>query len=100
MGGEDNISEALAKLEMVRKRARGSNTSVLPEVKTRDQNELREKIRFERKIELAMEFEHYFDLVRWDVAKDLISGFEVGKHELFPIPQTEVDRGIGQNPLY
>ena len=47
-----------------------------------------------------MEFEHYFDLVRWDVAKDLISGFEVGKHELFPIPQTEVDRGIGQNPLY
>ena len=100
LGGEDNISEALAKLEMVRKRARGSNTSVLPEVKTRDQNELREKIRFERKIELAMEFEHYFDLVRWDVAKDLISGFEVGKHELFPIPQTEVDRGIGQNPLY
>ena len=34
---------------------------------------------------------HRFDLVRTGQAGDKISGFVVGKHEVFPIPQTEVD---------
>jgi hypothetical protein len=98
-----NIPEALDKLEMVRARARGTNTSVLPEITTTDVNELRTKIRFERRIELAMEWERFFDLVRWDEAKDVIPNFVVGKHELFPIPQTEIDKSEGlitQNPGY
>ena len=97
LGGDANIDEALAKLEMVRKRARGDNASALPEVKTRDQNELREKIRFERKIELALEYERYFDLVRWGIAKEMIPNFVEGKHELFPIPK---DCGLAPNPGY
>lgn len=98
-----NIPEALDKLEMVRARARGTNTSVLPEITTTDVNELRTKIRFERRIELAMEWERFFDLVRWNEAKDVITNFVVGKHELFPIPQTEIDKSEGlitQNPGY
>ncbi|MPM04580.1 hypothetical protein SDC9_50858 [bioreactor metagenome] len=98
-----NIPEALDKLEMVRARARGTNTSVLPEITTTDVNELRTKIRFERRIELAMEWERFFDLVRWNEAKDVIPNFVVGKHELFPIPQTEIDKSEGlitQNPGY
>jgi hypothetical protein len=98
-----NIPEALDKLEMVRARARGTNTSVLPEITTTDVNELRAKIRFERRIELAMEWERFFDLVRWNEAKDVIPNFVVGKHELFPIPQTEIDKSEGlitQNPGY
>lgn len=98
-----NTTEALAKLEMVRMRARNGNTTVLPQITTTNVDELRQKIRFERRIELAMEWDRFFDLVRWGEAKDAIAGFVVGKHELFPIPQTEIDKtegGIIQNPNY
>lgn len=98
-----NTTEALAKLEMVRERARGGNAAVLPKITTTNQSELRAKIHQERRIELAMEWERFFDLVRWGEAKDAISKFVVGKHELFPIPQTEIDKSEGlitQNPGY
>ncbi len=98
-----NSTEALAKLEMVRERARGGNATVLPKITATNQSELRAKIHQERRIELAMEWERFFDLVRWGEAKDAISKFVVGKHELFPIPQTEIDKSEGliiQNPGY
>ena len=98
-----NINEALDKLEMVRQRARAGNNAVLPRIVTTNASELREKIRFERRMELAMEWERFFDLVRWNEAKDVIPNFVVGKHELFPIPQTEIDKSGGvvtQNPGY
>ena len=92
---QSDLTEAKKKLEMVRTRAR-KGLSVLPEVTTNDQNELREKIRQERRIELALEFERYFDLVRWNIAKDKLSNFVVGKHELFPLPQAEIDKSNGR----
>lgn len=92
---QGDLADARHKLEMIRARAR-SGLSVLPEIKTNDQNELREKIRHERRIELALEFERYFDLVRWDIAKDKLPNFVVGKHELFPLPQTEIDKSNGK----
>ncbi len=96
---QGDLTDAKAKLEMVRARAR-NGAAVLPEIKTNDQGELREKIRQERRIELALEFERYFDLVRWDIAKDKVTGFVVGKHELFPIPQTEIDKSNGKLHQY
>lgn len=99
----NELPEALAKLEMVRNRARGGNTSVLPKRETSDQNELREFIRHERNVELALEFERFYDLVRWGIAGNEIDNFVEGKHELYPIPQTEIDKGEGvlvQNPGY
>lgn len=98
-----NTNEALEKLEMVRARARGENSAILPEITTTDIGELRMKIHQERRIELAMEWERFYDLVRWDEAKEVIPNFVVGKHELFPIPQTEIDKSEGaltQNPGY
>ena len=98
-----NSTEALAKLEMVRERARGGNSTLLPKITTTVKDELRAKIHHERRIELALEWERFFDLVRWDEAKTAITGFVVGKHELFPIPQTEIDKSEGrltQNPGY
>lgn len=103
LGGEQNINEALDKLEMVRNRARGGNMSVLPKVTTTDQNELRKAIHHERRIELALEFERFYDLVRWGEAEKAIPNFVKGKHELFPIPQQEIDKSEGvliQNPGY
>jgi hypothetical protein len=98
-----DTNEALAKLEMIRARARGGDNSILPKITTTDINELRAKIHQERRIELAMEWERFYDLVRWDEAKSVIPNFVAGKHELFPIPQTEIDKSEGiitQNPGY
>ena len=98
----NDLDDARKKLEMVRARARGSNPSALPEITTNDQSELREAIHTERRFELAMEFERYFDLIRWGET-DKITGFVSGAHELFPIPQRQIDASNGiltQNPGY
>jgi len=50
---------------------------------------------------LAMEGERFFDLVRTGLAGTTIPGFIVGKNEVFPIPQEEVNvSGLPQNPHY
>ncbi len=57
----------------------------------------------ERRVELAGEGLHFFDLVRTGRAAAQIQGFQVGKNELFPIPQAEIDlarAGWSQNPGY
>ncbi|HAQ20290.1 MAG TPA: RagB/SusD family nutrient uptake outer membrane protein [Prolixibacteraceae bacterium] len=98
-----NANEALAKLEMIRSRARGADNALLPKITTTDIGELRAKIHQERRIELAMEWERFYDLIRWGEAKSVIPNFVTGKHELFPIPQTEIDKSEGiltQNPGY
>src|SRR6185503_7647346 len=64
---------------------------------------LTEAIWAERNLELAGEGHRFFDLVRTGKAADEIEGFEVGKNELFPIPQDEIDlagAGWSQNPKY
>lgn len=94
-------------LEMVRSRARGKNIGVLPEVTTNDQSKLREAIRHERRVELGMESDRFYDLVRWGVARDVLhaagkTGFQ-DKHSLLPLPQDEIDKSNGvlvQNPNY
>jgi hypothetical protein len=62
---------------------------------------LRQAIWDERRLELAMEGDRFFDLVRTGQATTKIPGFVAGKHEVFPIPQLEVDvSGLTQNPNY
>jgi starch-binding outer membrane protein, SusD/RagB family len=99
---------ALDYLEMVRARARAGNASILPKITTTNPTELRDKIRQERRIELAMEHDRFYDLVRWGIAAQTLhaagkTDFVAGKHELMPIPQDEIDRSNGvltQNPGY
>ena len=90
-----NAIKALEYLNMVRARARGSNTFILKDVTTTDQSELREKIYHERRVELAMEQNRWFDLARWGRIADVMSllkpRFESPKNLLLPIPQSEVD---------
>ena len=62
-----------------------------------------EKVYLERRLELSGEGHRFFDLVRTGQAAQYIPGFVVGKHELFPIPQVEIDLAGGnwtQNPGY
>ncbi len=57
----------------------------------------------ERRLELSGEGHRFFDLVRTGEAANAISGFITNKHELFPIPQVEIDLAGGnwsQNPNY
>jgi len=57
----------------------------------------------ERRLELSCEGHRFFDLVRTGQAAANINGFQTGKHELFPIPQVEIDLAGGnwaQNPGY
>lgn len=46
----------------------------------------------ERKVELAGEQTRFPDLVRWGLADDYLAqfGFQSGKHEVFPIPLSEI----------
>ena len=104
----NNTTEALAKLEAVRKRARGANNAILPPVTTTDQGELREAIRHERRIELAMEHDRFFDLVRWGIATEKLhaagkTNYNDNRDRVLPIPQTQIDISQGvltQNPNY
>jgi len=98
-------AQAIASLELVRARARGGNNTILPKVTTTDKAQLRTAIWHERRVELAMEFDRFFDLVRQGRAATVLAskGFKAGKNEVWPIPQNEIDLSAGvltQNPGY
>ncbi|MCC6279511.1 MAG: RagB/SusD family nutrient uptake outer membrane protein [Saprospiraceae bacterium] len=88
------VAEAQAPLEQVRARARAQATNpatALPAITTTDQQAMREAVRHERRVELGFEMHRFFDLVRWGIAAQTLPGFQEGKHEVFPLPQTEID---------
>lgn len=98
-------SEALPFLNIIRARARGTNSGVLPDVMITDVSALRSAILAERKYELALEGLRFWDLVRTGRAEEILGplGFTPNKNELLPLPQSEIDISQGritQNPGY
>jgi hypothetical protein len=98
-------ADALIYLNLVRNRARGGNLSVLPDITVTDKDLLRDKIFLERRHELALEGERFWDLVRTGKATEVLGplGFIHDKNELLPIHQSEIDISQGsltQNPNY
>ncbi|MEZ4829230.1 MAG: RagB/SusD family nutrient uptake outer membrane protein [Bacteroidia bacterium] len=96
-------AQALVHLNRVRERARGGNPGILPDITEQDQAKLRSLIWHERRMELALEQHRFFDLVRTGQAGTVLGplGFITGKHEILPIPQSEIDLSEGtltQNP--
>ena len=79
-----------------------------------------EEVMHERRCELALEAHRYFDIVRWGIAEEKLTGtyratdtlggqtgspleWIPGKHEFFPIPSNEISLNQGemdQNPNY
>ena len=92
-----NDTKAQTYLNLVRQRAFGDNLHQV----TLTGAALKQAIWDERRLELAMEGDRFFDLVRTGQAAAKITGFATGKNEVFPIPQQEVDiSGLTQNPGY
>ena len=90
-----NDAKALDYLNRVRHRAFGDDAHAI----STTGSALKQAIWDERRLELGMEGDRFFDLVRTGQAATKIAGFVVGKNELFPVPQTEIDiSGITQNP--
>ncbi len=89
--------KALEYVNMVRERAFGDNTRNI----SASGDALYLAILDERRLELAMEGDRFFDLVRTGQAETKIPGFVKGKHEVFPIPFEEINiSGLTQNPGY
>lgn len=91
-----NDAQALTYVNQVRQRVNLPNLTSGGSVLTQD-------IWKERRLELAGEGHRFFDLVRTGQAATAIAGFTTGKHELFPIPQIEIDlagNNWNQNPGY
>jgi hypothetical protein len=103
-----NNAAALASLEMVRARARANSANpatTLPPVTSADQGSVRLAIYHERRVELAMENDRYFDVIRQGRAATVFGplGWKANKNEVWPIPQAEIDNSGGilvQNPGY
>jgi len=101
----NNPTLAKTSLNKVRARARGGVVGVLPDVTTNDKTELRNAIWKERQVELAMESDRYFDVIRQGRGTAVFGpkGWKAGKNEVWPIPLTEIDKSAGtltQNPGY
>lgn len=92
-----NDTKAQTYLNRVRQRAFNDNLHNIALTGTA----LRQAIWDERRLELGMEGDRFFDLVRTGQAAAKITGFVAGKHEVFPIPQREVAiSGLTQNNGY
>ena len=97
--GSIDDAKAQSYLNMVRTRAFGGDSNNV----SASGSELTDAIYHERRVELVGEGHRFFDLVRTGQAASEIEGFQVGKHELFPIPVQEIQFSNGnwnQNPNY
>jgi hypothetical protein len=103
-------ANALYYLELVRARAR-EGQDILPEITETEKVALRHIIWNERRWELALEGYRFTDVRRYDKVEPGFAdalydaagkpNYTVGKHELHPIPQVEMDYAAGvltQNP--
>ncbi len=94
-------SEAIPLLNQIRNRAG------LPNTTANSQADLKMAIWKERRVELAFEHDRFFDLVRTGQAQAAFAAdgktFVIGKHEVFPLPQSFISQTKGmssQNPMY
>jgi starch-binding outer membrane protein, SusD/RagB family len=102
MNENNKSAEAMEIVNEIRSRARGTLPAnlVLPTLISKGKEADRATIWKERRIELAMEQHRWFDLLRQKRASEVMqaagkTNFQKDKHELLPIPQTEIDISNG-----
>ncbi len=118
----NKISQGMDQINIIRARPSVS----MPPLSATDQADARAKLRHERRIELNMEGERIFDLLRWGIIKDIFGEGSPGspskkvlmiwgddntykdtqcqfpRNNVLPIPQAEIDINslVEQNPGY
>ncbi len=107
LNGLNRSAEAYPFVDLVRQRAGlPTLTSAKPGL---NQSQFLSQLKHERLVELAGEGWRWADLLRWgDLSPALASrdadftNFVIGKHELYPIPQRDIDLNpnLRQNPNY
>lgn len=96
----NQISQGVTIINRIRQRARGG-TSALPDrsTSTTDTNLAIQWLQQERRVELGLESHRLSDLRRWKIAKTVLVAMGkpyMDKHDLYPIPQAEVDKTVGK----
>lgn len=95
LGGVTNQQEAVTMVNMIRSRAGLSDVTFI------SQSDMRDMIKKERRAEFAMEYERFFDLVRWNDAITVLGplGYQ-NKHRYYPIPTSALNANpaLVQNP--
>ncbi len=95
LGGAANQTKAENWVNEIRNRAG------LDDIEFVSQTQMRAAIKQERRIEFAMEYERFFDLVRWGDAVNVLGslGYQE-KHKYFPIPSGALTNNpnLTQNP--
>ena len=80
------------------------NRAGLGSITFASQVQMRAAVKQERKVELAMEGERFFDLVRWNDAISVLGGAGYTNcHKYYPLPQSAIDFAGGvlvQNPCW
>ncbi|MBI5857167.1 MAG: RagB/SusD family nutrient uptake outer membrane protein [Sphingobacteriales bacterium] len=98
LGGAGNQADAVTWINTIRSRAGLSNVAFTTQAAMRD------IIKRERRSELAMEGERFFDLVRWGDAIAVLGGRGYTPcHQYYPLPQSAIDFAGGvliQNPCW
>ncbi|PRX12867.1 RagB/SusD family nutrient uptake outer membrane protein [Nonlabens ulvanivorans] len=105
--------EAMGYVNRVRARARAGNGSAFPaDVSGLNQDDLRDVIIDERRLELAFEFKRWYDIARLRNGSEvfgpsgyegLVPGFDPAQDYLLPLPADEISRNpnlLPQNPGY
>ncbi|MAW95433.1 MULTISPECIES: RagB/SusD family nutrient uptake outer membrane protein [unclassified Leeuwenhoekiella] len=110
-------------IALLRERAGFTDPAALNYPSGLNDQEMREEIRNERRVELALEGLRIFDIRRWEIAEDVLNGFAHGaqfgpddiddgylrvslrtfdasRHYLWPIPRDErlINPNLSQNP--
>lgn len=110
--GKGSDATVLEAMNRVRARAYGVDftaTDDYPVITAAD--DLQAVVRYERRVELALENSRYFDLKRWGIAEQVLNGFAGDpvnnrifekRHYKWPVPQTALDNNpeLVQNPDY
>ncbi len=102
----DIDQSVLDAMNEVRARAYGvepTEVNEYPAINTTDQAELRREVRYERKIELAVEGFRLFDIRRWGIADEVMDGTLIGRprdaYSTIPSPPS-INRDLGHHPNY
>ena len=115
IGGTTNLNAALATINNVRRTHGGT---ILPALTYSDQDDLRTKLRQERRREFAFECMRWFDLKRWNILiptikasladyynkplsdYDFIDNPDPNRYKVLPIPIQEIanNPNVTQNP--